>query len=424
MVPNRGGFILPRFRFPFESQRHVVMKYLPSILTAFFVMGLGGFARDEDGAGRGLDTYLAIFINGYGNDPLPKDAESFEKLLEAITTQGHFNAILCTHTPEREALCRKHNVLMVVDLLDTPHVYQDPEGCEKLLNSLRGNPTIAAYHVWSDRFGGQGAGRARDIENVRRWDPTTPTFTGTYQSHGMEFLAKSDIISFYDFHWKRGAHKNFQNLMNAWRTAQAHDGRIGRYCSADPGRPGVGNYNRILHTQTTSIACGLRASMWHIGSSFMDMNTFELNQYGLDLARVNEWIAPMRGEIAKLGLPTAIYSTPWTKDSKDKPVESPDGTGVMPPGLEEHAFPSDFWLQPASGEFVMSHSKYADTGKHALFFANHNAYVEQEVKLKVTDGRFMMFDRASASYKELPVVNGTLSLNLEPAGAAIVLYAR
>ena len=401
------------------------MKRLSLLLSACIALSLTTHGRADDAADRGLQTYLAIFINGYGNDPLPKDSRSFEKLLKAITLKGHFNAILCTYTPEREALCRKHNVLMVVDLLDTPHVYQDPEECEKLLNSLRGNPTIAAYHVWSDRFGGQGAGRARDIGNVQRWDPTAPTFTGTYQSHGMEFLAKSDIISFYDFHWKRGPHKNFQNLINAWKTAQVHDSRIGRYCSSDPGRPGIGNYNRMLHTQTTSIACGLRASMWHIGSRFMNMDTFEFNQYGLDLAQVNEWIAPMREEIAKLGLPTAIYSTPWTKDSKDKPVESPDGTGVMPPGLEDHGFPADFWLQPLSGEFVMSHSEYTDTGRHALFLANHNAYVEQDVKLQVTgNGRFMIFDRASASYKELPVVNGTIGLTLEPAGAAIVLYAR
>jgi len=401
------------------------MKFLFLLLTASYTLGLAGFAQNEDAVKRGLDTYLAIFINGYGNDPLPKDSESFEKLLEAITTQGHFNAILCTYTPEREALCRKHAVLMVVDLLDTPHVYQDPEACEALLRSLRGNPTVAAYHVWSDRFGAQGAGRARDIENVQRWDPTTPTFTGTYQNHGMEFLAKSDIISFYDFHWKRGPHKNFQNLIHAWKTAQAHDGRLGRYCSSDPGRPGAGNYNRMLHTQTTSIACGLRASMWHIGSRFMNMTTFELNQYGLDLAKVNAWIAPMRGEIAKLGLPKAIYSTPWTFNMSNKPVESPDGNGVMPPGLEEHAFPEDFWLQPLGGEFVMSLSDYADTDRGALFFANHNAYVEQEVKLKVTKGgRFMMFDRASASYRELPVEDGTLSLNLEPAGAAIILYTR
>lgn len=401
------------------------MKRLTFLLSACLALSLTAVGQTDDAAKRGLKTYLAIFINGYGGDPLPKEPKDFEKLLKAITKEGHFNAILCTYTPEREALCKKHDVLMVVDLLDTPHVYKDPEGCEKLLKSLRGNPTIAAYHVWSDRFGPQGAGRARDIDNVHLWDPTHPTFTGTYQSDGMEFLAKSDIISFYDFHWKRGPHKNFQNLINGWKTAQTHNSRLGRYCSSDPGLPGRGNYNRMLHTQTTSIACGLRASMWHIGSRFMDMNTFKLNQYGLDLAKVNEWLVPMREEIAKLGLPTAIYSTTWTKDLKNKPVESPDGKGVLPPGLENHAFPADFWLQPASGEFVMSVSKYTDTDRNALFLTNHNAYLEQDVTLKVTgNARFKIFDRKSASYKDLPVRNGTIRLQLDQAGAAIVLFSK
>jgi len=402
-----------------------MMKLLTLFLSACFAISLPTFGQNPDAAKRALKTYLAIFINGYGSDPLPKDDKSFEKLLEVITKQGNFNAILCTYTPEREALCKKHNVLMVVDLLDTPHVYKDPEGCEKLLKSLRGNSTIAAYHVWSDRFGAQGEGRARDIDNVHRWDPTHATFAGTYNSDGMQFLAKSDIISFYDFHWKRGPHKNFQNLINGWKTAQANDSRLGRYCSSDPGMPGKGNYNRMLHTQTTSIACGLRASMWHIGSRFMDMNTFKLNEFGLDLAKVNAWLAPMREEIAKLGLPTAIYSTNWTMDSKNKPVESPDGKGVLPPGLENHGFPADFWLKPESGEFVMSVSKYADTDTHALFLANHNAYLEQDVKLKVTgNAKFKIFDRESSSYKDLPVKDGAISLKLDQAGAAIVLFAK
>jgi hypothetical protein len=406
-------------------QPYPYMPRLICLLFACLAMSLPLFGQNEEATKRNLESYLAIFNNGYGSDMLPKDPESFDKLLRVVTTEGNFNAILCTYTPEREALCKKHNVLMVVDLLDTPHVYRDPEGCEKLLKSLRGNPTIAAYHVWSDRFGAQGAGRARDIDNVHRWDPTHPTFAGTYQSDGMEFLAKSDIISFYDFHWKRGPHKNFQNLITAWKTAQTNDSRLGRYCSSDPGLPGMGNYNRMLHTQTTSIACGLRASLWHIASSFMDMNEFKFNQYGLDLARVNAWLAPMREEIAKLGLPTAIYATTWTNDLKNKPVESPDGKGVMPPGLEDHAFPVDFWLQPTSGEFVMSLSNYADTGKQALFLANHNAYLEQDVNLKVTGAaKFKVFERESSTYKDLPVKDGAITLRLDQAGAAIVLFEK
>lgn len=400
---------------------HKMLLALLSLIGIAIVVSPEG--RAEEAGLRKLDTYLAIFINGYGNDPLPKEPVQFEKLLEVISGEGHFNAILCTYSPEREKLCKKHGLRMVVDLLDTPHVYKDPVGCEKLLESLRGNPTIAAYHLWSDRFGSQGEGRARDIDNVQKWDPSHPTFAGTYKSDGMQYLAKSDIISFYDFHWKRGPHKNFQNLINGWKTAQAHDSRLGRYCSSDPGRPGIGNYNRMLSTQTTSIACGLRASMWHIGSRIMDMNSFTLNQYGKDLAKVNEWLKPMCSEIAKLGLPSAIYSTRWTRDLKNDAVESPDGMGIMPPGLENHAFPPDYWIQPTAGEFVMGISKYADTKHEAAFFANHNAYVEQDVALKVNrGGKVRIFDRQTGSYQDAAVKNGIVTFKLEPAGAAILLF--
>ncbi|MES2982351.1 MAG: hypothetical protein V4727_08560 [Verrucomicrobiota bacterium] len=398
-------------------------KRLAFLLLVGLAIAVSPQIRAQEAGQRKLDTYLAIFINGYGSDPLPKDNVQFEKLLEAISGEGHFNAILCSYTSEREQLCKKHGVRMVVDLLDTPHVSKDVEGCEKLLKSLRGNPTVAAYHVWSDRFGAQGEARARDIDNVQKWDSTHPTFTGTYKSEGMEFLVKSDIISFYDFHWKRAPHKNFQNLINGWKTAQAYDGRLGRYCSSDPDQPGLSNYNRMLSTQTTSIACGLRASMWHIGSHFMDMNSLTLNAYGKDLARVNEWLKPMRSEIAKLGLPFAIYSTRWTKDLKNDPVESPDGKGVMPPGLENHAFPSDYSIQPSAGEFVMGISKYADTKHEAAFFANHNAYAEQEVVLKLSrTGKVKIFDQKSGRYKDAEMKDGAIRFKLEPAGAAILKF--
>ncbi len=374
-------------------------------------------------ARRRPKAYLAIFINGYGGDVLPPEPAQFEKLLEAITKEGHFNSVLCKYTPEREALCKKHGVLMVVDLLAEPHVYKSPEECEKLLKTLQNNQTVAAYHLWADRFGSTGAGRARDIDNVHKWDPTHATYSGTYQSGGIAHLAKSDFISYYDFAWKRGPHKNFPNLLAAWSTAKGTDNRLGRYCTTDAGLPGKGNYNRMLYTQTTSIACGLRAAMWHIGSRIMNMGNFEFNQYGKDLAAVNAWIKPMRTEIAKIGLPTAIYSTSWTKDWNDRPVTPTDGKPAMPPGLEKNAFPADFWIQPAGGEFVMGVSKYNDTERDVVFIANHNAYAEQKVTLKLTRAaKPRIFDRTSGAYTDAAVKDGSFSFQLDAAGAAIVLF--
>jgi len=374
-------------------------------------------------AKRSPKTYMAIFINGYGSDVLPQDPAQFEKLLESITGEGHFNAVLCKYTPEREALCKKHNVLMVVDLLSEPHVYKNPAECEKLLKTLQNNQTVAAYHLWADRFGKMGDGRARDIDNVHKWDPTHATYTGTYQSGGINYLARSDFISYYDFAWKRGPDKNFPNLLAAWNTARVHDNRLGRYCMTDAGLAGKGNYNRLLYTQTTSIACGLRAAMWHIGSAIMNMNDFKFNDYGKDLSQVNSWIEPMRSEIAKIGLPTAIYSTSWTCDWNNRPVQPAEGQKAMPPGLDKNAFPADFWIQPLKGEFVMGVSKYNNTSSDVLFVANHNAYAEQNVTLKlIRAAKPRIFNRSTRSYQGAEVKDGSFSFKLEPAGGAIVLF--
>jgi hypothetical protein len=398
-------------------------------LVVLIAMATAVWAAESDAhksvrAKRRPKTYLAIFINGYGGDPMPAEPDQFEKLLKSISTQGRFNAVLCKYTPEREALCRKYKVFMVADLLaDGVHVYKNPKECEALLKKLRGNDAIAAYHLWSDRFGKTGAGRARDINNVHKWDPTHATYIGTYKNYGLEHLVKSDFISYYDFSWKRGREKNFRNLLSAWKVASVHDNRLGRYCETDAGLPGKGNPNRLLYIQTTSIACGLRAAMWHIGSRIMNMKTFEFNQYGKDLARVNAWIEPMRAEIAKIGLPDAIYSTPWTTDWNHKPVPRKDGRAVMPPALEKNQFPKDFWIQPAGGEFVMGVSKYDSGDKDVIFLANHDAYGEQDVKLKLTrPAKPRIFNRKTRKYDALPVVDGVISLKLEAAGGAIVLF--
>ena len=401
-----------------------------AVLVALVCMASMAPAADAPAIDRKMQarrrpkTYIAIFINGYGGDPMPKDPAEFARLLEAITARGHFNAVLCKYTPQREAVCRKHKVRMVVDLLaDGVHVYRNPKECEALLAKLRDNPTVVAYHLWADRFGKTGAGRARDINNVHVWDPTHATYIGTYKNYGLNYLAKSDFVSYYDFSWKRGPDKNFRNLMSAWKTAAVHDNRIGRYCTTDAGLPGKGNPNRLLYIQTTSIAFGLRAAMWHIGSRIMDMKTFQFNQYGKDLAGVNAWIEPMRGEIAKIGLPRAIYSTPWTTDWNHRPVPQKPGQAVMPPGLENSRFPEGFWIKPLAGEFVMGVSKYGGSDKDVVFIANHDAYGEQDVKLKLTrpvKGR--LFNRKTRKYDEMPTAGGTITLKLEPAGGAIVLF--
>jgi len=403
------------------------------LLVAATLLSYPSLAGTEEGDDRTIDKeaqamrrpkiYLTVFNNGYAGDPLPKEAEKFEKLLKAISAEGNFNAVMCRYSAEREALCRKHNVLMVVDLLaDGYHVFRNPKECEELCTQLRGNSAVAAYHLWSDRFGKSGPGRARDIDNVHRWDPTHANYSGTYQTGGMNHLAKADFVAYYDFSWRRGPHKNFSNLLAAWAVAKTHDNRIGRYVETDPGQPGEGNYLRSLYLQNTSIACGMKCCLWFIGSRIMDMNTLEFNQVGKDDARANAWTKPLWGEIPKLGLPEAIYSTAITKDSNNKDVPAEDGKPRMPPGLETRAFPTDFWLQPLSGEFVIGVCKY-EGSKDAVYVANHNAYAEQDVKLKLSKAAHpQIFNRQSGKYDDLPVGDGTISFKLEKAGGQLLLF--
>lgn len=373
-------------------------------------------------AKRRPNVYLTTFMNGYAGDTLPKEPERFEQLLVTIRDEGNFSAILCQYSEEREALCRKHGIRMVVDLLAFPHIYRNPLECKELLGKLQGNPTVAAFHLWSDRVGGQGAGRTRDINNCHRWDPTHATLCGTYSGRDFECLAKSDFVSNYNFSWKRGPHKNFRDLLGAWKVAKTHDTRLGRYLTTDAGLPGKGNPNRLLYIQNTSIAFGLRACLWHIGSRIMDMKSLQFNQYGKDVSAVNAWTKPMWREIPKLGLPEAIYSTPWTIDWNHREVERAEGQVVYPPCLDKYPFPESSWIQPVNGEFVMSMGKYEGTADYA-YLANHDAYAEQQVVLKLTKAvRPTIFNRQTQKYENLAATDGTIAIKLDPGGGALLLF--
>lgn len=374
-------------------------------------------------AARRPRTYLTVFNNGYGGDALPVEPARFEKLIETISGEGNFNAVMCAYTAERLAICKKHGIRMIVDLLGPEHhVYKNAKACEDLCTRLRDDPTVAAYHLWSDKFGKQGAGRERDINNIHQWDPTHATYSGTYMNGGINHLANSDFIGYYDFAWKRGIQNNFPHLLGAWNQAKLHDNRLGRYVECDAGLPGKGNFNRSLFTQNTSIACGLRAVLWFIGSGQMDMQSLEFNQAGLDAARVNAWLKPLWSEIPKLGLPTAIHATPVTKDYNDRPVAA-TGHPVYAPGLENNAFPKEFWIQPVAGEFVIGVSKYDGTAADAIYLANLNAYAAQDVKLKLTKPvKAAIFSRETGKYVDLKPTAGELAFTVEPAGAALVRF--
>ena len=92
----------------------------------------------------------------------------------------------------------------------------------------------------------------------------------------------------------------------------------------------------------------------------------------------------------------------------------------MPPGLENSAFPKDFALQPDGGEFVMGVFK-AEGGMDAFFLANHNAYAEQSVTLKLRKAaKLSHFDGPTGRCQPLPAANHAVAPKLVPASGALL----
>ena len=367
--------------------------------------------------------FFSVFSFGSGADSMPRKPERFEKLVKRISEEGHHNAILCKYTDERAAICKKYGVKIMVDLLAREHhVFKAPRGCEVLCEDLQGNPVVLAYHLWSDRVGAGGEERRRDIRNVREWDPKHPTYAGTYAGDGMEFLAESDVISYQDFHWRRGLRKNFVHLSAAWRIARANGSRIARVVASDPAFGKIGARNRARHRYTlnTSIAFGLKGCVWG-GPRTMNAKTLEWTAVGLDVNKVLAEIMPLRREIAKIGNPVAVYSTPVTRTAKHRPVP---GGKMMPEGLVKRAFPAGFWIQPESGEFVMGVFRYAN-GQGAAFVANHNACVGQDVVLRFRGQmQVSLFGRKKGDWRVLDVADGSVRFKLGAGGGELLRFER
>lgn len=377
-----------------------------------FVVCLLAFATTnvpaQDAPARRPQEFAIIFNMGYAGDRLPQDDASFEKLVIALK-EARFNTILGKHTDAREAICKKHGLKIMVDLLVSEHhIYKSPEEAKKLCTQLQKSDSIYAYHLWSDNIAGTADGRNRDIANVHQWDPRHPTYVGTYNARGLESLKDPDIIGYYDFHWKRGGH--FRHLTRTHEVAKKTDSRFLCYIDAAPGLIGKGNYNRVLYTVSTSMAFGLKGYTYHCVGQEIDQKTWTWNQLGKDLTRVNVEAAALGSEHIKLGNPVAVYSTSISKSEKNDPIEKP----TIPAGLP--GIPADFPVQIVSGEVLMG--VYPGPGEkgRTLFFANHNAYEPQALKLRLPQGTGAeQFDRQKLSWMPM-----TGELTIAPAGATLV----
>ena len=367
--------------------------------------------------------FALVFSFGYAGDLMPKEDDRFDRLLGKITDAG-FNTIHCTYTPKRLDLCKKHGVQMMVDLLaDEHHVYKSPEKAKAVCEKLRGDPAVWGYNVWNDPYRKTTPGRVRDVNNVRAWDPTHPAYTGTYRTDGMRGLTNPDVFGYYDFHWKRGIDQHFPHLLAYKAWAKERDAWFYGWLGATPGQPGKGNYNRALWSANTAISCGQKGILWFLATELMDRKTLEWTDAGKDIARVNRAIAPLGDELVRLGLPAAVYSTPVTRTAGNDPL--PDGKkSRMPPGLEKHAVPADFWLQAQSGEFVMGVFAGGGAGE-AVFLANHNTYAEQNAALKLSRPlKARLFNRATGKWGPLEARDGVVKVLLAPGGGELLRFEK
>ena len=366
--------------------------------------------------------FALVFSFGYGSDTMPQEDARFDELLTKIKAAG-FNVVHCTYTKKRLELCKNRGVKMMLDLLAPAvhHVYKSPNKARAVCEKLRGNPDVWGYNIWNDPFAKSGEGRRRDVNTVREWDPTHPAYSGTYRTEGMSHLVNADILGYYDFHWKRGRDQHLQHLMAYLNWARQRNAWCYTWLAAKSGEPGKGNYNRSLWSANTGIACGLKGILWFLGTEMMDVKTFQWTAAGADIKRVNQEILPMAREIAILGLPTAIYSTPITRTANNEPFLN-SKQEMMPPGLENQAFPKDLWIQPARGELVLGLFKDAQ-GRESAFVANHNAYAEQQVVLRLAKpAKVSVFDCKQGDWHSLEVSDGTVRFVLSPAGGELLRF--
>lgn len=360
-----------------------------------------------------------VFSMGYGGDLLPQEPETFDALMATVAEAG-YTTVLASYEAWRLPILERHGLTLMVDLLDERHhVYRNPEGAEALARSLQGDPRVWGYHLFSDTAATIVSGRQRDIDNVRRWDPTHPTFVGTQQhvKSTLGQMTSPDVVAYYDYHWTRDRATHFPNLDFFGSYADEKDAFLYRWVQVDPGRAGIGNPNRIRYTVFSSMAFGLKGVMWFLGSRLIDSGSWRWNQLGLDVARVNHEVLPLAEVFAPLRR-LDTWSTPLTINANDDPrgAEEPP----IPPGLAP--IPEDFWAQVESGEVLIGHfrdpaeaSEEGRAGRY-LFAANPNSYQPQPLVMRFGTAitGVEIFDREAGEWRLLDMSESRVELVLGP----------
>lgn len=415
MKVTRAGFPPIASHFKGQLNMHIYSRLIVlMVLTCSPLMSHVQAAENP----RLPKQFPIVFTFGYQeNDMLPTDPTMFEIVVKRIKA-AHFNTIMGSYADWKLDICKKHDMQFIVNLLTTDHhVYKNLEGAEALCKKLRGNETVWGYHLYSDMNYKTAKGRSRDIDNVHRWDPTHPTFVGSYKLSGNNKLENPDVHAYYDFHWQRGPHMNFPHLISAMAVSKSKGAYFYRWMRVTSGKAGKGNPNRCLYTANTSIACGLKGVFWFIGQEMMDTKTYEWNQFGKDIVAVNAELIPLGPELMKLGNPQAVFSTPTSKTLKDREKEASEP--AIPTPLQ--GIPSNHWLQVKSGEALIGCFE-DDQKRRVVVIANHNTYASQKITLSASAKQAEIFNRQSKKWTPIEGKDMTFSFELKPAGAELVRF--
>jgi len=365
------------------------------------------------------DELAIVFSFGYAGDAMPKEIDKYEQMIVKAKEAG-FNVIYGTYTPRRLEVIRKHGMKMMIDFLDVEnhHVYKSPEKAAEVAKAVEGDAAVWGYNIWNDHMSGVEAGRGRDIRTVRRWDPSHPAYSGGCANDNHRLQTNADVMGYYDFHWERGIQLHFPHLLQYLQGSREHDSYPYTWLSWRPAKY-TDYYHRSRWSANTALACGMKGIMWFLAP--MDHQTLEWRGDAGHILRVNKELLPLKDEIVKIGLPSAVYATAITKDRENKDLPD-DQAGKLPAALGNHAVPGDFWLQPVSGEIVMGVFRHADGGD-AIYVANYNSQADQDVKLKVIgDSRATIFSRATGRYEPLKVQDGAVSFPLEAGDGALIRF--
>ena len=359
---------------------------------------------------------FAVAINfGYGQGPKESDDPVvFEKLLVNVKKAG-YNTIYCVYRDWRLELCRKHKVKMMIDVLahhdgaktDVRRAEQR-ETVRKICEKVRGDKAVWGYNLWNERLdkfapGGIDA-MHENLALIRKWDPTHPVWVGTYFGYFLDRVqGTAGILGYYDYHWSRGLGLHYNTITHCHKLCQSRADFFGRWILVNP------DPRKSLYTINTSIAHGMKVMIWFIKGA-VDPMTGELNPNHEHL-KVHKEIRMLYGEIAEIGKPMAVYSTPMTRTMDDK-----ERAKDVPRPLT--AFPDDHWATVASGEAFVGVFKY-DSGADALYVANHNALRAQKmvISLKPAKGKkpqVEMFNRDKGGWGNVNLRNNSVSFDLGP----------